>query len=61
MLRDRQKLCDRCQRLAPVLYRAQIDTSREWQFICDACYPEVSQHNPHYIYGGTWKAKKRKP
>ncbi|MEO1145095.1 MAG: hypothetical protein AAFY26_05805 [Cyanobacteria bacterium J06638_22] len=60
MARERQKRCDRCHQSAPVLYRAQIDASGTWRFICDACYPLVSQQNPHYNYGGTWKAKKRK-
>lgn len=60
MAREREKACDRCHQKAPVLYRAQIDESGAWQFICDACYPKVSQNNPHYTYGGTWKAQKRK-
>ncbi|MEO1208170.1 MAG: hypothetical protein AAFX78_01375 [Cyanobacteria bacterium J06638_20] len=60
MARERQKGCDRCHQIAPVLYRAQIDASGTWRFICDDCYPQVSQHNPYYTYGGTWKAKKRK-
>ncbi|NEP16803.1 MAG: hypothetical protein F6J97_07840 [Leptolyngbya sp. SIO4C1] len=56
--RLRQKQCDRCQATAAVLYRVQIDQSGQWQFVCDACWPEVSQNNPHYVYGGTWKAQK---
>ncbi|NJL39072.1 MAG: hypothetical protein HC899_21720 [Leptolyngbyaceae cyanobacterium SM1_4_3] len=58
-MRSRIKLCDRCTRSAPVLYRVQIDESRGWVFICDRCFPTVSQDNPHYTYGGTWKARKR--
>ncbi|MBD1912069.1 MULTISPECIES: hypothetical protein [unclassified Leptolyngbya] len=60
MTRQREKVCDRCQNSAPVLYRAQIDDTERWVFICDACYSDVSQNNPHYIYGGTWKAQKKK-
>jgi len=41
-----------------MLYRARINDTGRWVFICDACYPTVSQNNPHYTYGGTWKAQK---
>ncbi|NJN57346.1 MAG: hypothetical protein HC879_07500 [Leptolyngbyaceae cyanobacterium SL_5_9] len=58
-MRSRIKLCDRCTQSAPVLYRVQVDESREWLFICDRCFLTASQDNPHYAYGGTWKARKR--
>lgn len=56
--RVRSKRCDRCSNAADVLYRVQYDNSGEWKFICLACYPIVSQNNPAYVYGGTWKAEK---
>jgi hypothetical protein len=55
----RSKVCDRCQQAAEVLYRAQIDATQRWLFICDTCYPAIHLHNPHYRYGGTWKARKK--
>jgi hypothetical protein len=58
-MRGREKTCDRCSTPAPRLYRVQLDESGQWVFVCDRCFPEVSQNNPHYTYGGTWKAKKR--
>jgi len=58
MPRLRKKACDRCQNIAPVLYRAQLDATGHWFFICDICYPIVRQDNPYYTYGGTWKAQK---
>ncbi|MGG6292815.1 hypothetical protein ACQ4M4_00205 [Leptolyngbya sp. AN02str] len=56
--RNREKSCDRCHQLASVLYRIQWDELNQWHFVCDRCYPTVSINNPHYLYGGTWKAKK---
>ena len=58
MARVREKQCDRCQDLAQVLYRVQTDESGRWQFVCQACWPAVEKDNPHYTYGGTWKARK---
>lgn len=56
----RVKRCDRCDRLAPVLYRVRYDESGQWIFVCPQCWQPVSLDNPHYTYGGTWKAKKKK-
>ncbi|MBD1864603.1 MULTISPECIES: hypothetical protein [Trichocoleus] len=56
----RVKLCDRCANSAAVLYRVKLDESEQWRFVCDRCWPEVSQGNPSYVYGGTWKAQKRR-
>ncbi|NJO50372.1 MAG: hypothetical protein HC840_14090 [Leptolyngbyaceae cyanobacterium RM2_2_4] len=59
-MRSRIKLCDRCTRSAPVLYRVQIDESRGyWVLFAIAAFPQLAKHNPHYTYGGTWKARKR--
>ena len=59
MVRVRRKACDRCQEASLVLYRVQYDASGLWRFVCDRCYRSVSHQNPHYVYGGTWKARKR--
>ncbi|MEL6400662.1 MAG: hypothetical protein ACFB12_21245 [Leptolyngbyaceae cyanobacterium] len=59
MKRVREKACDRCQLPATKLYRVQLDASKQWQFLCDRCWPIAKDHNPHYVYGGTWKAQKR--
>ncbi|MEM1309396.1 MAG: hypothetical protein AAGF98_07950 [Cyanobacteria bacterium P01_H01_bin.153] len=59
MARVREKVCDRCQALANTLYRVQIDATGQWRFVCDTCWPTVQKDNPHYAYGGTWKARKR--
>ncbi|MGF1493552.1 MAG: hypothetical protein ACFBSC_14075 [Microcoleaceae cyanobacterium] len=42
------------------LYRVQYDSSGQWHFVCQECWSKVQPNNPHYVYGGTWKAKKRK-
>jgi hypothetical protein len=55
----RTKLCDRCGLSAPILFRAQYDESATWVFVCESCWAAVSQDNPFYRYGGTWKAQKR--
>ncbi len=57
---ERVKPCDRCQVDAFVLYRVQSDASKTWMFVCDRCWPQISDRNPYYVYGGTWKAKKRR-
>ncbi|MGG6267348.1 hypothetical protein ACQ4M3_28710 [Leptolyngbya sp. AN03gr2] len=59
MSRDREKPCSLCAKSAPVLYRIQYDESGEWIFVCRECWDRVSQDNPFYAYGGTWKAHKR--
>jgi hypothetical protein len=58
MPRYRQKQCDRCQTVADTLYRVQYGTLERWKFVCQACCRVVSECD-RYVYGGTWKAKKR--
>ena len=53
------KTCIRCQQVSSLLYRIQQDTSREWIFVCCQCWQFVSNDNPHYRYGGTWKQRKK--
>jgi hypothetical protein len=53
------KPCDRCQIQSTLRYRIQHDTTDRWVLVCRACWEKLSQDNPHYRYGGTWKAKSR--
>lgn len=57
MVRNRTKACDRCQKVAEIMYRVQVDTSAGWQLVCHDCQTTLSSQ-PNYIYGGTWKARK---
>ena len=59
-LRSRQKECDRCTGLHSILYRVKQDSSGGWSFVCRDCWAIVQRNNPHYVYGGTWKARKSK-
>ncbi len=59
MVRIRTKSCDRCQLSAEILYRIQVDRADPWQFVCVDCWQTISQTLPNYVYGGTWKARKR--
>ena len=59
MARIRTKTCDRCQLSADILYRVRVDRSGDWQFVCDNCWQLLDRDNPDYVYGGTWKARKR--
>ena len=56
----RIKLCDRCTLSASVLFRVQYDESGTWIFVCEQCWAAVSGDNPFYVYGGTWKAQKKR-
>ena len=52
------KPCDRCQNLVDLRYRSQYQQQGDWVMVCRKCWDLVSQNNPYYRYGGTWKAKK---
>lgn len=56
----RVKNCDRCSQPAPILYRVRYDESGLWFFLCLNCWEFISENNPFYAYGGTWKASKKK-
>ena len=58
MPKSSAKPCDRCNQLAKIRYRIQHDATNQWVLICRPCWEELSQDNPYYRYGGTWKAKK---
>jgi hypothetical protein len=55
----RTKSCGLCSQNAAVLYRVQYQSDRQWIFVCLSCWEKVSENNPFYLYGGTWKAKKK--
>jgi hypothetical protein len=59
MNRIRTKACDRCQINADILYRIKVDRADRWQFVCPHCWILVNQDHPDYVYGGTWKSRKR--
>ncbi len=54
------KPCDLCQALAMVRYRIQCEPGAGWVLVCPACQKQQSAENPHYRYGGTWKARRKK-
>ncbi|HEY9654239.1 MAG TPA: hypothetical protein V6C50_01990 [Crinalium sp.] len=58
MPRSRQKPCTLCGQTASMLYRVKHDASEVWVFVCPECWTKISQNNPFYVYGGTWKARK---
>jgi hypothetical protein len=58
-MRIREKNCEICGDIAPVRYRIQHDVSQQWVLACPDCRQKLAENNPHYRYGGTWKAKKR--
>jgi len=58
-VREREKPCHRCARLAEVLYRVQLTEGGDWIFVCRPCWDVVAPDTPAYRYGGTWKARKR--
>ncbi|MFQ4142896.1 hypothetical protein [Chlorogloeopsis sp. ULAP02] len=55
----RVKLCSQCNQPASVLYRLKHEKDGDWIFVCPQCWQQVSENNPFYIYGGTWKAQKK--
>lgn len=59
MAKLKLKRCDRCNDLADIRYRIQYQPQADWILACRNCWQNLSQDNPYYRYGGTWKAKKR--
>ncbi|MBF2064866.1 MAG: hypothetical protein IGS39_10670 [Calothrix sp. C42_A2020_038] len=59
-VRERIKLCQICNQSVPVLYRVRYQEDGDWAFVCRDCWHKISQDNPFYMYGGTWKAAKVK-
>jgi hypothetical protein len=52
------KPCNLCHKLVNIRYRIQYQEHGDWVLVCPDCWQEVSQDNPSYRYGGTWKAKR---
>lgn len=59
MAKLKSKPCDRCSDLIDIRYRIQHREEGDWVLVCPDCWEQVSQNNPNYRYGGTWKAKKK--
>lgn len=53
------KPCDLCNQSVEIRYRIQYDSTEKWVLVCPHCWQQVSQNNPYYRYGGTWKARRR--
>ena len=52
------KPCEACFQLSSIRYRIQFEVTKSWVLVCPSCWQKLSHANPHYRYGGTWKAKK---
>ena len=63
MTRQTKKLtprpCERCGALVDKLTRARLAADARWM-ICDGCWLALAPDNPHYTYGGVWRAAKRR-
>lgn len=59
MSQTKPKPCDLCGDFVDLRYRIQYQAEQNWVMVCLQCWLKVSQDNPHYRYGGTWKAKKK--
>ncbi|MGL5804432.1 MAG: hypothetical protein ACRC11_03140 [Xenococcaceae cyanobacterium] len=57
MSKSSPKPCDLCQKIVSIRYRIQYDESANWVLVCPECWQKISQNNPYYRYGGTWKAR----
>ena len=57
MAKQKSKPCDLCQNLVNLRYRIQYQENADWVMVCPECWQGVSQDNPYYRYGGTWKAR----
>lgn len=58
MPKSQSKPCELCSQAVDIRYRIQYDAAEEWVLVCRQCWNRVSQDNPFYRYGGTWKARK---
>ena len=57
--RTRTKPCAVCRATPEALYRIRVEADGPWLFACDDCRAALAADNPHYVYGGTWKRRKR--
>jgi len=53
--------CELCGEDVALRYRVQHREDRLWRLVCPDCQARVANDNPHYRYGGTWKARRRRP
>ena len=53
----KSKPCDICLTDANIRYRIKYQQNGNWKLVCLPCWQKLSQNNPSYRYGGTWKAK----
>ncbi|MEL6778063.1 MAG: hypothetical protein AAFO06_12475 [Cyanobacteria bacterium J06597_16] len=53
------KPCELCSQPVKIRYRIQHTAKADWVLVCPPCWHKVRPENPHYRYGGTWKAKRR--
>ncbi len=51
------KPCEFCYTPVTLRFRIQYDESQRWVLVCRPCWDRLSLDNPHYRYGGTWKAR----
>ncbi|MEY2833987.1 MAG: hypothetical protein RLZZ574_3246 [Cyanobacteriota bacterium] len=58
MVKLKSKPCNICHNLVDIRYRIRYQEDEDWVLVCPDCWQEVSQDNPNYRYGGTWKAKR---
>jgi hypothetical protein len=58
MVKLKLKPCNLCRKLVDIRYRIRYREDGDWVLVCPDCWQEVSQDNPNYRYGGTWKAKR---
>lgn len=54
------KPCALCHTPAALCYRIQYSATAGWVLVCPNCQQNHSHNNPHYRYGGTWKASPNK-
>ena len=57
-LKRKSKPCDLCSTETDIRYRIQHQQNGNWELVCLQCWQKVSQDNPFYRYGGTWKGSK---
>lgn len=57
-LKIKSKPCDLCSIETDIRYRIRYQENGKWELVCLQCWQKVSQDNPFYRYGGTWKARR---
>jgi len=58
-LRIREKECANCLQSKATLFRCRYE-NLAWLFLCEECLVLAKrEHENTYVYGGTWKGKKK--